>query len=124
MPNTGFPPTILEMNNEKLKGKPILVEVCSVTELGSSAFNLYNVRQARIERADLAGLAQEEGTEDDGGPIPKYPRQMLKLVLSDGTHSVPAIEYRSISAFDLADTPLGCKACTFSSTFDPTCNLI
>ena len=123
MPSTGFPATVLEMNNERLEGKPILVEICSVTEIGSSAFNLYNVRQARVERADLAGLAQEEGTEDDGGPIPKYPRQMLKFVLTDGTYHVPAIEYRRISDFDLADTPLGCKACA-SSLFLFKCSLM
>ena len=90
----------------------ILVEVTAITEIGSSAFSLFNVRQTRNERADLAGLAQEEGEEDHEGPIPNYPRQMLRLELSDGTVSLPAIEYRSIPQLKLGETPLGFKVCT------------
>ena len=50
-----------------LRGPPILVQIVSMTEIGSSAFNLQNIRQARIEQADLAGLAEEE---DDGEELP------------------------------------------------------
>ncbi|KAI5122771.1 hypothetical protein M0805_009853 [Coniferiporia weirii] len=52
---TGLPMNALTMNNERIRGPPVLVEVTAVTEIGHSAFNLQNVRQTRIERADLAG---------------------------------------------------------------------
>ena len=97
------------MNGQPIQGDPILVEITALTEIGSSAFSLANVRQARIERADLAGLAQAEGAEDDGGPIPKYPRGTLRLEVSDGSVIMPAIEYRSMPSLDLAETPLGYK---------------
>ena len=54
---TGFPPNIAELDNYTLQGPPILVEIVAMTEIGHSAFSLQNIRQARIERADLAGLA-------------------------------------------------------------------
>lgn len=97
------------MDGTEIRGDPILVEVTALTEIGSSAFSLANVRQARIERADLAGLAQAEGAEDDGGPIPKYPRRMLRMEVSDGSIIMPAIEFRSMPSLDLAETPLGYK---------------
>ena len=97
------------MVNERIRGTPILVELAAITEIGHSAFNLYNIRQARIERADLAGLAQEEGVEDDEGPVPNFPRTMLKFELCDGSVTIPAIEYRSIPELKLDETPLGYK---------------
>ncbi|KAI5114584.1 hypothetical protein M0805_009807, partial [Coniferiporia weirii] len=74
-----------------------------------SAFNLQNVRQTRIERADLAGLALEEGGENDEGPIPNYPRTMLRLEVCDGSVTIPAIEYREMPDLKLGETPLGFK---------------
>lgn len=112
LPGTGLPQNVYELDNTKLQGPPILVEIISITEIGQSAFNLQNVRQARIERADLAGLA-EEGDEQDGGedagPVPKYPRSMLRFQLSDGATVLEAIEYRRIPELELGVTPLGYK---------------
>ncbi|KAL5476545.1 hypothetical protein ACEPAI_3224 [Sanghuangporus weigelae] len=109
-PGTGLPRNARAMNNQRIQGSPhILVEVTAIMEVGHSAFNLHNVRQARIERADLAGLAQEEGAEDDEGPIPNYPRTMLRFEISDGTVTMPAIEYRSLPSLKLDETPLGFK---------------
>ncbi|KAI0694628.1 hypothetical protein BC835DRAFT_1544869 [Cytidiella melzeri] len=106
---TGLPPNISELNNVTLRGLPILVEIVAITEIGHSAFSLQNVRQARIERADLAGLAEEEENDGDDRPIPNYPRSMLKLVLSDGSTIVNAIEYKRLPEFKLGETPLGFK---------------
>ena len=70
-----------------------------------------NVRQNGIDRADLAGLVREgeEDPEEDEGPVPKYPRGMLRLELSDGFTTVEAVEYRSIPQLELGITPLGYK---------------
>ena len=106
---TGFPHELSDISDTRICETPLLVEITSITEIGHSAFNLYNVRQTRIERVDLAGLAEEEGVESDEGPIPNYPRQMLKLELSDGTTTAKAIEYRSIPELKLGETPLGFK---------------
>lgn len=111
---TGFARNAAEMDNMRINGTPILVEVTSITEIGHSAFNLHNVRQTRIERADLAGLAEEEGVEEDEGPVPNYPHTMLKLEVCDGSVTLPAIEYRALPQLKLAETPLGFKVSLFS----------
>jgi RecQ-mediated genome instability protein 1 len=90
---------------------PILVQVVSITDIGQSAFHLQNVRQTRLDRADLAGLAEQDGGEDDG-PVPKYPRSMLQFMLSDGNTTIKAIEFRKIPQLTLDETPLGYKVCT------------
>jgi RecQ-mediated genome instability protein 1 len=66
-----------------------------------------------MDRADLAGLVREgvEDAEEDEGPVPKYPRGMLRLELSDGFTTVEAVEYRSIPQLELGVTPLGYKVC-------------
>lgn len=71
-----------------------------------------SVRQNRMDRADLAGLAGEvDADAEDEGPVPKYPRGMLRLELSDGFTTVEAVEYRSIPQLELGVTPLGYKVC-------------
>lgn len=94
-----------------------LCQIVSITDVGHSAFSLQNVRQTRIDKADMAGLAVAEGEEEQGGPpddgedyaIPPYPRSMLKFELSDGSSIFKAIEYRRISSLQLGVTSLGCK---------------
>ena len=51
------------------------------------------------------------GVEDEEGPIPNYPHTTLKLQLSDGNVTLPAIEYRAIPELKLGETPLGYKVC-------------
>lgn len=110
LPGTGLPPNVSELDNTTLRGPPILVEVIAMTEIGSSAFNLQNIRQARIEHADLAGLAEEEEQNDDeGARVPRYPRSMLRFQLSDGVTVLNAIEYRRLPDLELGETPLGFK---------------
>lgn len=111
LPGTGLPADVSDFNNRTLHGPPILVEVISITEIGSSAFNLQNIRQARIEHADLAGLAggDDDQDEENGTNVPKYPRSMLRFQLSDGATTLQAIEYRRLPQLELGETPLGFK---------------
>lgn len=104
---TGFPPNIAALPDTTIRG-PVLVQIISIAEVGHSAFTLQNVRQARLEREDMAGLAGQED-EDDEGPIPSYPRSMLKLHISDGSTTLQAMEYRRLPELVLGETPLGFK---------------
>ena len=108
---TGLPANVSELTNFVLPG-PILVEIAAITEIGHSAFTLQNIRQSRIDRADLTGLGAGEADEDDG-PIPKYPRSTLSLELTDGTTSLEAMEYRPLRELELGVTPLGYKVPRF-----------
>ncbi|KAI0065318.1 hypothetical protein BV25DRAFT_1799030 [Artomyces pyxidatus] len=107
---TGMPHNVADVGyHGQLKG-PLLVEITAITDIGQSAFNLKNVRQTRIDREDLAGLAENDGGEDDG-PIPRFPRSMLRFQLSDGATIMNAIEYRRLPTLELGETPLGYKVC-------------
>lgn len=120
-PGTGFPEGATTANNLVVQGS-ILVQIVDITEIGHSAFSLTNVRQTRLDQEDLAGLARQNEEEnenqnqadDDAGPIPKYPRSMLKLHLSDGFVTVLAIEFRKIPELELGVTALGCKVIVYS----------
>ncbi|KAG1887012.1 hypothetical protein F4604DRAFT_1719583 [Suillus subluteus] len=111
LPNTGLPQNIHTIKKARLTGLPCLVEIRAISDIGISAFSLMNVRQNRMDRADLAGLVREdeEDAEEDEGPVPKFPRGMLRLELSDGFTTVEAVEYRSIPQLELGVTPLGYK---------------
>ena len=64
-----------------------------------------------MDRADPAGLVREdeEDVEEDEGPVPNYPRGMLRLELSGDFTTVKAVEYKSIPQLKLGVTPLGYK---------------
>lgn len=115
-PGTGFPEGIATAEDLTVQGPSILVQIVDITEIGHSAFSLTNVRQTRLDQEDLAGLARQneedenqDQVDEDAGPIPKYPRSMLKLQLSDGTVTLPAIEFKKVPGLELGVTPLGCK---------------
>jgi RecQ-mediated genome instability protein 1 len=110
---TGIPLNLLTAVSGTLHG-PVLVEITALTEVGSSALALDQVRVARAERlAAGAGLGDEENEADlevDGeGPVPNYPRSMLRFELSDGATALSAIEYRPLPGLTLGVTPLGYK---------------
>ncbi|TDL25791.1 hypothetical protein BD410DRAFT_765526 [Rickenella mellea] len=113
---TGLPTNLAAQNNVRLRGPPVLVEIVSITEIASSAFSLLNVRQTRVDREDLAGLGEDDAAAEDEGPIPRYPRGMLRMELSDGSVTLPAIEYRSLPQLQLGETPLGFKVYLCSLT--------
>jgi RecQ-mediated genome instability protein 1 len=93
----------------------VVVQIEAITEIGSSAFNLMGVMKAREERGvvsldpDDVGEGGGGREDEDEGPLQRYPRGMLRLVLSDGSTRIQAIEYRSIPQLELGVTPLGYK---------------
>ncbi|KAF8071838.1 hypothetical protein FPV67DRAFT_1667295 [Lyophyllum atratum] len=114
LPGTGFPTHVARPTTKMtLEGMHILVEVTAMTEIANSAFNLNQTRMAREERLQDGDVGDEEGEGDidiaGEGPIPKYPRGMLKLHLTDGTITLPAMEYRPLPELSLENTPLGYK---------------
>lgn len=109
---TGIPSHVAHSDtpNSRLAG-PILVQIESVTDIGVSAYNLNKTRQIREER--FAAGEREEGEGDneveEEGPIPEYPRSMLRFEIGDGSTTMRAMEYRRIPELKLGRTPLGYK---------------
>ena len=101
-----------------LKGPPVLVQIIAISDIGTSAFQLEQVRAAREERL-LSGVGNEEGEEDGDvdiegeGPMPKYPKGTLRFQLSDGVTILEAMEYRPLPEITLGPTPLGYKVMLF-----------
>ncbi|KAI0649115.1 hypothetical protein C8Q79DRAFT_493110 [Trametes meyenii] len=107
---TGFPPNVLNAEKVFLEG-PILVEIVEIMEIGHSAYSLlqtYESRQEYRKQADLRAAGGDADAEEQK-PMPKYPRSMLQLELSDGVSTLPAIESKKLPEFELGETPLGCK---------------
>ncbi|KAI0331920.1 DUF1767-domain-containing protein [Cubamyces sp. BRFM 1775] len=107
---TGFPPGITNADETILEG-PILVEVTGIMEIGHSAYSLMQIYESRIEYRRQAQLRIANGDEDPGEqkPIPKYPRSMLQLELSDGASVLTAVEVKKLPELELGETPLGYK---------------
>lgn len=109
--------------------KPTLLHIVSITEIGSSAFQLQTVLEQRKEVISGATRIrrmddEEEGDGEGGGhgtangidrdaegedKLPQYPRGMLKLLLTDGARAISAIEYKRIPGLKLGETCLGAK---------------
>jgi hypothetical protein len=102
-----------------------LLQILSVTEIGSSAFTLQTVLEQRRDVLDGATRIRRmddelisEGGDADGaggaaedGKLPAYPRSMLRMELTDGERVIKGIEYRRIETLVLGETALGCKVC-------------
>lgn len=110
----------------RASGGAILVQIVGIMEVGNSAFTLSNVRQARLDKADMTGLTrdhEEPGEGEEGGgqtndveeeedaTMPPYPRSMLTLLLSDGTVTIKAMEIKRLPNIILGETSLGFKVC-------------
>lgn len=111
---TGIPLQLLTAVSGTLRG-PVLVEITAMTEVGASALSLDQVRVARAERL-AAGAGPEAAGDDEAdleidgeGPVPNYPRSMLRFELSDGASTLSAFEYRPLPELTLGLTPLGYK---------------
>ncbi|KAF5309695.1 hypothetical protein D9611_014705 [Ephemerocybe angulata] len=108
----GLPKGIGHLNsNLTLSGVPTLVEILSVSEVGSSAFQLDQVRKARGERLRAGGYDEHgEGNEEANleGEEAKEEAD-LEMEGEDGTTQFQAMEYKTIPQLSLAHTPLGFK---------------
>ncbi|KAL7006449.1 hypothetical protein EMMF5_004102 [Cystobasidiomycetes sp. EMM_F5] len=113
----------------------VLVQIEEIVEIGHPAHDLLKRHEARVEDKKVLkteGRAiqrvnmqpdptqtQTNGTQAatgaavgdivDNTPANRFPRHMLKLVVSDGWSQRSAIEYRRIQGLSLEDTQLGCK---------------
>ncbi|KAK4685124.1 RecQ-mediated genome instability protein 1, partial [Tremellales sp. Uapishka_1] len=107
-----FPPTA---HDKILFPQSCLVQIISITEVGSSAFQLHTVLEQRRDVLDgltkIRGMEEDEDENDgfDSGKLPVYPRGMLKLEVTDGNRVVKAMEYKRIDALRLGETSLGAK---------------
>ncbi|KAI0671737.1 DUF1767-domain-containing protein [Trametes maxima] len=119
---TGFPPNVLNAKQTFLEG-PILVEVIGIMEIGHSAYSLLQIYESRQEYRKQADLRAAGGDADVEGqkPMPKYPRSMLQLQLSDGVSTLPAVESVKLPEFELGETPLGYKVSRAFLLFALTC---
>ncbi|KAF9243395.1 hypothetical protein BU15DRAFT_42985 [Melanogaster broomeanus] len=113
VPGTGIDPQLKQSTGPI----PLLVEIRAITDIAHSAFNLLNTHQTRLDRADL-GLAQgdannngeqQQQIQEDEGPVPRFPRGMLRFELSDGSTIFRALEFKSLPELELGVTPLGYK---------------
>ena len=91
-----------------------LLQIHSITEIGSSAFQLQTIVEQRRDILDgatrIRRMDDEEVEEEiEDGKLPNYPRGMLKLSVGDGRKVVDAIEYRRLDELKLGDTALGAK---------------
>ena len=116
VPNSGFPPNMLELDGAVIPGAPILVEILLMDEVGHSAFSLLNTAESRAEHArqeakrQAAAERNEPQDEDEeDGPLPIYPRSMLRFELTDGTTTLQAFEYSRLPEFELGDPAVGRK---------------
>ncbi|KAI6155158.1 hypothetical protein BKA82DRAFT_930255 [Pisolithus tinctorius] len=112
VPGTGLAsrrPTGQRPQRETTGSVPLLVEIRSITEIAHSAFSLLNICQTRL----IVPISEQgKGQQDeDQGPIPRFPRGILRFELSDGHTLFQAIEFRFMPELVLGETPLGFKVC-------------
>ncbi|KAH8099966.1 DUF1767-domain-containing protein [Cristinia sonorae] len=113
LPGTGLPENINELDGAPIPGSPIMVEILSMEEVGHSAFSLLNVMEARSddekERAKREAAGEEEDEDAEQMIKPKFPRSMLRFLLSDGFNTIQAFEYAPLPEIEFGETPLGHK---------------
>lgn len=114
------PPSLIPVTPHKilLFPRPTTLQIVSITEIGSSAFQLQTVAEQRKDILSGQTLIRrmEDEVEDEGeqeanqGKLPVYPRGMLRMELSLGHgRTIKAIEYRRIGDIKLGETSLGAK---------------
>lgn len=113
------------------KGKSVLFQITSVEEIAQPALSLLRILKERQELARMKALDQgideiererrrirEEGMEGEGeGREGEWVRGLIKLELSDGFHSVNAIEWQQIQGFGIEELKLGAKVSCSSHEF-------
>lgn len=116
VPGTGLLPRIYGgMVYTEING-PVVLELVHLTEVGISAFELDEIREQRdkASRAGLMSLAERgllptsTNIANVQATLPPYPRKCLKLILSDGTTELPALECEALP-LELGKTRMGLK---------------
>jgi len=102
------------LHKRSLFQTPTLLQILSVTDIGTSAVALQNTLEQRKDvfegKTRIRGM--DEGEDEEQivpGKVPDYPRAMLKMELGDGLTVVRAVEFKRIAAVKLGETGLGCK---------------
>jgi RecQ-mediated genome instability protein 1 len=97
--------------------EPIVLELVHMAEVGVSAFALEKVRLEREQAiytcfskassfGETLSLNELSRLEDS---LPDYPRNTLKLYLTDGAVELEAVELRRIPGLDLGRSSMGLK---------------
>ena len=86
----------------------IVLQVNDVTEVGVSVQHLLECVQDLKPQKSMPRLAEVEDEEQVVKKVGRFPRKMLKLILTDGVQSVPAMECSFLPDFSL-QTPIGMK---------------
>lgn len=121
-PETGLTPFINSPTACGTIEGPLVLEIVHITEIGVCAFDLEEVRQERahIHHQRRISAIRSATRERESQPIqqsvqalPDYPRERLKLVLSDGFIELEAIECGRLPDIVLGETPMGTKVCSY-----------
>ncbi|TEB22672.1 hypothetical protein FA13DRAFT_1641002 [Coprinellus micaceus] len=94
---------------------PLVLELVHLTEIGVSALALEGIRQERahiIHQRRLSTVrfvTRGERLQEQEQILPEYPRERLKLVLTDGFNELEAIECGRLPDIVLGKTPMGTK---------------
>ena len=116
VPGTGLSPRIYRgMVYMEIDG-PVVLELVHLTEVGVSAFELDKIREEhdKASQASLMSLAERgllptsRNRANIQATLPPYPRKCLKLILSDGTTELPALECEPLP-LELGETQIGLK---------------
>lgn len=95
---------------------PIVLELKHLTDMGISAFKLERARYGRDRSfylrmstlAEEGEIATPDKLQAIRENLPRYPYKCLKLVLSDGTTELEAVELEPLG-LRLGATPMGTK---------------
>lgn len=103
VPGTGIQRDLNAEVVSEIKG-PVMVELLEMMEVGIPAFDLMQVRQARLDHE------RYQHDEEEITPMPQYPRKVIDCTLSDGSQVFVGIEYvKPFPELDLVQTRLGLK---------------
>ncbi|TEB10193.1 hypothetical protein FA13DRAFT_1653252 [Coprinellus micaceus] len=88
---------------------PLVLELVHLTEIGVSALALEGIRQERAISSTSVAYRRGERLQEQEQILPEYPRERLKLVLTDGFNELEAIECGRLPDIVLGKTPMGTK---------------
>lgn len=112
---TGLPPLANPPTAHGNIEGPLVLELVHIVDIGVSAFDLEEVRQERAHIRHQRRVSRvrsatgEQPLQEREQVLPEYPRERLKLVLTDGFAELEAIECRRLPGIAMGKTPMGTK---------------